>query len=538
MYCQKCRQPIEVDSTIDDLNPASFDLLVGKCYTCPAHSCLCQLMFSASTGQSQKPTTSLSHPSYPQERKNLYDRVSAHLSSPVYKRTIPAPQDESVAAGHGLNHGNPDMSFIEITQSQAVLPDKDVVKAQTESPDQEEDHGKEKGKKKKKRRGDRLATARDLFAILSSHSDVDQPICAECTSILLASFNARLASSSRERDAYASFLKSVQQTLSSQGNDQKGQQARSNAQRAGETAFDHLKRTEDESQKVEGEIGKLEEESQQAELEEQAYWKSRNAVNDKLHGITVQLLSQQEKYTHDRHQLESLQRTNVYNDTFCIGHDGYFGVINGLRLGRLPNQNVDWGEINAAWGQTLLLLATVAEKLKYTFQGYRLRPQGSTSRIEKLEYPQQSPSAIRQNTSNQDRGLHSAAAHPEPKITVLDLFSSGDMPIGRLFNSRRFDNGMVAFLDCLGQLGKYVERTSSIDLNTKPTPTRSASSRNIQAKRALPYTIEDDKIGNVSIKLGIGFNQDENFTKACKYALTCCKYLLAYVSNLEAQKVV
>lgn len=429
------------------------------------------------------------------------------------------------------------MSFIEITQSQAVLPDRDLVKGRTKNAEDEEDNGEEQ--RKKKRGPDKFALARNLFATLSSHSDVDQPICAECTSILLVSFNARLASSNRERDAYASFLKSVQQTVSSQqGNDQKGQQAKSKAQRASEAAFDNLKRNEDESQKVEGEIGRLEEENEQADDEEQGYWRSRNAVDDKLHEISAQLLSLEEKYLHDRQQLERLQRTNVYNDTFCIGHDGYFGVINGLRLGRLPNQNVEWGEINAAWGQTLLLLATVAERLKYTFQGYRLRPQGSTSRIEKLEYPQQSPSTTRQSTSNQDRGLHSASANPEPKVTVLDLFSSGDLPLGRLLNHRRFDNGMVAFLDCLAQLGKYVERTSSIDLNTKSTPTRNASARNIQTKRALPYTIEDDKIGNVSIRLGVGFHQDENFTKACKYALTCCKYLLAYVSNLEAQKAV
>lgn len=34
--------------------------------------------------------------------------------------------------------------------------------------------------------------------------------------------------------------------------------------------------------------------------------------------------------------LEKLERTNVYNDAFCIGHDGVFGTINGLRLGRVP----------------------------------------------------------------------------------------------------------------------------------------------------------------------------------------------------------
>lgn len=35
------------------------------------------------------------------------------------------------------------------------------------------------------------------------------------------------------------------------------------------------------------------------------------------------------------------------------------------RLGRLPSVPVEWTEINAAWGQTVLLLHTMASKLKY-----------------------------------------------------------------------------------------------------------------------------------------------------------------------------
>ena len=484
----------------------------------------------------------MSRLNYPQERKDLYDRVSTQATSPVYKRTIPAPQDESTinlraVSDHGPRAPPPDMSFIEITQSQAVLPDKDVVNGQRKSPKGGRDGDSEKDKKKYRFSTD-VEKAQVLYEVLSSRSDVDHPICAECTSLLLASFSARLGSTNRERDAYASFLKSVQQTVSSttSNNDSKAAKAAKtavDAREAGQSTFELLKRTEDQSQTIEKEIGKFEEEMQQAELEEQAYWSARNAIDDQLHETTVRLLSLQEKYTHDRQQLERLQRTNVYNDTFCISHDGSFGTINGLRLGRLPNQNVDWTEINAAWGQAILLLATVAERLKYSFQGYRLRPQGSTSRIEKLEYPQQSPSVVRQSTAGQDRGLQSAAANPEPKVTVLDLFSSGDMAIGRILNHRRFDNGMVAFLDCINQLARYIQRTSKVDL--KRTPSKNATPRNAASKSILPYEIDDDKIGNVSIKLGVGFHQDENFTKACKYALTCCKYLLAYVSNVEVQ---
>ena len=71
-----------------------------------------------------------------------------------------------------------------------------------------------------------------------------------------------------------------------------------------------------------------------------------------------------QQYDHDTQLLEKLQRTNVYNDTFCISHDGKFGTINGLRLGRLSNVPVDWPEINAAWGHALLLLQTVADQTR------------------------------------------------------------------------------------------------------------------------------------------------------------------------------
>lgn len=51
---------------------------------------------------------------------------------------------------------------------------------------------------------------------------------------------------------------------------------------------------------------------------------------------TAQLTSLRAAYAADVATLEKLERTNVYNDAFCIGHDGVFGTINGLRLGRVP----------------------------------------------------------------------------------------------------------------------------------------------------------------------------------------------------------
>ena len=60
-------------------------------------------------------------------------------------------------------------------------------------------------------------------------------------------------------------------------------------------------------------------------------------------------------------QLDRLQKANVYNDIFHIWHDGPFGTISGFRLGRTSSCPVSWDEINAAWGQAVLLLHTVAQ---------------------------------------------------------------------------------------------------------------------------------------------------------------------------------
>ena len=63
-------------------------------------------------------------------------------------------------------------------------------------------------------------------------------------------------------------------------------------------------------------------------------------------------------------QLDKLKKTNVFNAAFHIWHSGHFGTINGFRLGRLPSVPVDWNELNTAWGQTVLLLHSLARNIQ------------------------------------------------------------------------------------------------------------------------------------------------------------------------------
>jgi len=368
-----------------------------------------------------------------------------------------------------------------------------------------------------------------LFEILSSRSDTDHPICVECTELLVEGLQKRLASSTRERDAYVDFLKKLNAEVRSPEEVRKAEEQLKATREAEAATFAELVKLEQEKAAVDDEIAGLEDEARQLDLEEERFWCERNAFALKLSEFQNERDGVNLQYDHDSRQLERLQRTNVYNDTFCIGHDGFFGTINGLRLGRLANLPVEWAEINAAWGQTLLLLATVAEKLGFTFEGYRLKPMGSTSRIEKIDYPQQPPPS---SSSATGTTTTTTTTTTTPKISTLELYSSGELPLGLdKFMHRRFDSAMVAFLDCLRQLGQYVEHQSSLPAPASARGGPGADGNSRGKGLTLPYAIKKDKIGDTSIKLG--FNQDENWTRACKYTLTCCKFLLAHASNVS-----
>lgn len=440
---------------------------------------------------------------------------------------------------------NPAMSFVMLTDSQ-VVPPQSTNNGNTESPKLKSANPVAQGSVNGPDRfSDRVESVTRLFEIVSARSDIDHPVCTECTELLLTSLQNRLSSTTKERDAYINFLKMLKNNAPSQSEVRKAESALKAVQEEEARTFSELVALEKEKASLDAEVARLEADSLALDDEEKAFWRDRNAFALKLSSFQNERDALNAAYDHDLQQLERLQRTNVYNDTFCIGHDGYFGTINGLRLGRLPPpQNVDWTEINAAWGTAALLLNTVADKLGFTFRGYRIKPMGSMSRIEKLESssPSAAASVPRTNSTN-------SSPTGQIKATPLDLFSSGDLPIGRMMFHRRLDAGMVAFLECLRQLGEFVQTgdvsTTSSTRSSNPSSSAAVRSTNkakssaaanpatTEPSTALPYRIYKDKIDDVSIKLGV--SQDEAWTRACKYALTCCKFLLAHASNTGGQ---
>ncbi|KAF9189942.1 autophagy protein 6 [Haplosporangium sp. Z 767] len=336
-------------------------------------------------------------------------------------------------------------------------------------------------------KANRLRTTGKLFDLMSAKSDIDHPLCHECAEMLLALLAKQLRDVSRERDCYIDLLRTINSNVASDAEMKALEDEISQIQLDEDASIQALRDIEEQQRAVREEIAMLEQESLELDKEEERYWQECNEFQMALQTFHNERDSVNLKYDYDTRQLEKLHKTNVYNDTFCIGHDGHFATINGFRLGRLPTQPVEWPEINAAWGQTLLLLHTIANKLNFEFKTYRLVPLGSFSRIDKIEG---------------DRASY-------------ELYGSGEFAIGRVFLNRRFDNAMVAFLNCLQQLGDYAEQQGQ--------------------KLSLPYKINKDRIGDASIRLQ--FSQGETWTRALKYTLTNTKWILAYASRSAASNM-
>lgn len=326
-----------------------------------------------------------------------------------------------------------------------------------------------------------------------TNTGIDMPLCSDCADTVRKTLKTMYDDACSERDAYISFLNRIKdEPLPGSREIQDLQTQIRQLEKENERALKQLKAAEADKAKAEKELVEAIKQSDEQEEGNRRVFLERNNFEREFSELETEKHRLDAMLDYQTMQLYRLQHTNVYNDVFCVGHDGKFGTINGLRLGRLREKRVEWSEINAAWGQTLLLLATIIHRLDISIPEYRLKPLGSMSRIEKLNIDPE---------TNQPTG----------EYTSLELFSAGEYGLSRMLKKTRLDSAMVAFLDVLHRVGKFVE---SQDPNLK-----------------LPYTIDGDKIGGCSIRLSANAS-DETWTAACKYVLVYAKWLLAYaVSN-------
>ncbi|XP_027885339.1 beclin-1 isoform X2 [Xiphophorus couchianus] len=331
----------------------------------------------------------------------------------------------------------------------------------------------------------RLKVTSDLFDIMSGQTDVDHPLCEECTDTLLDHLDTQLNITENECQNYKQCLELLsnlqveeEETLLAELQQLKNEE---------ETLVQELEAVEEQRAAVAKDLAQSRIQAQQLDTEELQYQKEYSEFKRQQLELDDELKSVDNQMRYCQIQLDRLKKTNVFNATFHIWHSGQFGTINNFRLGRLPSVPVEWNEINAAWGQTVLLLHALANKMGLRFQRYRLVPYGNHSYLESLT----------------------------DKSKELPLYCSGGL---RFFWDNKFDHAMVAFLDCVQQFKEEVEKGDT--------------------GFCLPYRmdVEKGKIedtggsgGSYSIKTQ--FNSEEQWTKALKFMLTNLKWGLAWVTS-------
>ena len=332
-----------------------------------------------------------------------------------------------------------------------------------------------------------------LCDLMSSNTNIDHPLCEECAEQLLNQLDTQCKVIQKEQSEYRNLLNQLnEQTVNN-----------------------------DEINSLENDLKSLELEEQELIKQLEAYENEEKSLNIQIQAKVEEeesLLEQEEKYLIEyfnyqrslikfdeknislenqlkktKIHLNRLSTTNVLNAAFHIWHSGSFGTINFFRLGRLPDTPVEWDEINAGLGQVILLLQSLASIVKLEFKRYKLIPFGNYSHIEVIE---------------------NVAALNVKKGDQLNMYGVGGFKY--YFDwDKKFDYGMVAFLDCLEQFESKIKSKDSTF--SMPYPING-------------HELEDKK---TSTKYSIRFqkNTHEEWTKALKYMLTNLKWSLAWVAS-------
>ncbi|ORY89722.1 autophagy protein Apg6-domain-containing protein [Leucosporidium creatinivorum] len=442
--CQKCRQPLLFDTSntnipttsdsISALSRSSYDLL----------SASERRPLPPQQQQQQSPTTSTLTGRLPQARRTLYQTATQPRSTayPINRGAPPNPNPTRlhVPSPYPATPLGPADSFVvldHVAQSLAALPPTRSPGPSLPSVPSSTSNTSIAGDETSTPAAPHpltphLTQLTHLTTFLSSRSSIDHPLCTECMDLLLGMMGRELEEGKKEKERLGAWEREVLKRREGGGEGGAEKVTREGLQReiakyrkAERLAITDLKSVESERLSLDAEIAALDLEEAELAKEEEGFWRDHSSYILEASSLRDRTNALQTRYEHDMKELEKLQKTNVYNDAFCIGQEAGFGTINGLRLGRLPHIPVEWPEINAAWGHTLLLLHTIARKFGYTFVGWRLVPMGSFSWIERL------PAG---------GGGGGGAGAGE----VLELYGTPSFALNRLLQNRRFDQAMVA----------------------------------------------------------------------------------------------
>lgn len=499
-FCRSCRLPLVIDESLEELSHAQQHLLTLNYGEKPPPSIVRNdSSFSIKhTGGVAENTSNLydDYPKIPDSRMNLFQEALESSQYRVVSKSESYNDDNDLndSKSNGGENKNSESSFVYLHDKAQTDDDIYGNTGATSSVISNSSNSLKPFKveeikdvvDKKSDISERIESLDTIFNIISSKYEIDYPVCSDCASTLIEQMKSKYETLNKEKEMYMQFLRKL--TAQNGPNVEKTKKALKDLDEMKENERKILKQLSEEKQRhlnLNKELRELEEDLEKLEAEEHELCLEKNQKEMSIEKNISELNIAKNKYYQNLDFLDSLRKTNVFNNFFDISNDGKFGTINGLRLGCLDDIKVTWHEINAALGQLVLLLSTCLNILALDLKEYKLIPMGSTSKIEKY-------------------GTDSSGATSK---SVVQLYCTGEFSIGGFFSHNNLDVGMVCLVEILNQIGAYIKELD----NTCQ----------------LPYPMDGDKVAGFCIRPS-GRSGWENWTNGCRFLLINVKWIRTF----------
>jgi len=283
MNCQQCKQPLQIDASLVDLAPSAYEMVAGsiprygashskyasthdKLSRTPGHPSVKAVWErsayerggSRGLSNQQNRATIAGGESFVLLQDSIIKKIPTTPPSPNFPRgvisavgnNVTVGSSKSSTAGKHKVSGNANG-----TASPAPLPPPNVL------PTPLSHH---------------LRSTARLYSLLSSKTDVDHPLCDECTHLLIKHLNRQLEDMKKERDLYIGAEKELRKEREKEMTESSkfgGSKAESERQiealkEEEERAIEELRNAQRESDRLDAELRALELEEKELEEEE------------------------------------------------------------------------------------------------------------------------------------------------------------------------------------------------------------------------------------------------------------------------------
>lgn len=260
-----------------------------------------------------------------------------------------------------------------------------------------------------------------------------------------------------------------------------------------------------------------------------------NSLEKEYRGVLGDVASAEKNNTSIATHLDKSMQLNVLNDAFYIWYNGPYGTINNFRIGNVPTKPIEWSEINTALGETALALSVIVSKIPkdlFQFTKFGIYPMGSYSKVYKIEA---ATMFGKWNNNAYAVGEGGAVGPAVPQGTALmNLYMDLNATFS-LFPKSKFNAAIYGLMYCIYELGIYIASHDpplclpyQIDVGDGSGRSCTIAPRN-PASQAQTTGLDLFWSGNTSA--GAYNEQDEQWTRALKFALSDVKWLIAWSSK-------